>query len=144
MRIALSALLAAAFLASGCAMMSPKTPASISAADAGSAILLHPGQDLQLTLVSNHTTGYRWVWANPVNPVLAQVGKPGFKPSEAAKDGTVGVVGKRGQTGANGGKIIMLAQAAITGRRAYIAPFIDAGGSLGAPAQFRSFPRGRA
>jgi inhibitor of cysteine peptidase len=93
MRIALSTLLAAAFLASGCAMMSPKMPASISAADAGSAILLHPGQDLQLTLVSNHTTGYRWVWANPVNPVLAQVGKPGFKPSEAAKDGTVGVGG---------------------------------------------------
>ncbi|MGV2481331.1 UNVERIFIED_CONTAM: protease inhibitor I42 family protein, partial [Salmonella enterica subsp. enterica serovar Weltevreden] len=65
----------------------------ISAADAGSAILLRPGQDLQLTLVSNHTTGYRWVWANPVNPVLAQVGKPGSKPSEAAKDGTVGAGG---------------------------------------------------
>jgi len=82
-----------AVLVSGCAMLQPAAPVSLLAGDAGKPVRLEPGQQLKLTLVSNHTTGYSWIWANPVNPVLAQVGEPQYTPSQSARDGVVGAGG---------------------------------------------------
>lgn len=92
MRIPITAsLLALAVAAGGCAMMrGPAQPVTLAAADSGKSVTLKPGQPLTLTLVSNHTTGYRWTWANPVNPVLAQVGQATYTPSQSARDGVVG------------------------------------------------------
>lgn len=93
--VARSGLLAALVsgLVSGCAMMQPASPLQLQAADSGKAVELEPGQALTLTLVSNHTTGYRWIWASPVNPVLAKVGEAKYTPSQSSKDGVVGAGG---------------------------------------------------
>ncbi|WP_162932454.1 protease inhibitor I42 family protein [Solimonas sp. K1W22B-7] len=87
----LTGLLAATL--SGCAMMGPPAPVKLRAADSGKTVTLSPKQALTLDLVSNATTGYRWTWANPVNPVLAKAGEPVYTPSQSARDGMVGAGG---------------------------------------------------
>ncbi|HSW11381.1 MAG TPA: protease inhibitor I42 family protein [Solimonas sp.] len=82
-----------AVLTSGCAMMGASGPVALDASDNGKTIELSPGQALNLSLVSNHTTGYRWIWASPVNPVLAKVGEPTYTASASARDGVVGAGG---------------------------------------------------
>ncbi|HEY0913630.1 MAG TPA: protease inhibitor I42 family protein [Solimonas sp.] len=91
-KLILTGLLAAVSL-SGCAMMGSAKPVELAAADSGKTVSLAPKQALRLNLVSNHTTGYRWIWANPVNPVLAKSGEPVYTPSESARDGLVGAGG---------------------------------------------------
>jgi len=90
-KLILTGLLAVAV--SGCASTGSTKPVQLSAADSGKTITLAPKQALTLTLVSNYTTGYRWTWANPVNPVLAKVGEPKYTPSQSAQDGVVGAGG---------------------------------------------------
>lgn len=90
MRHALPALGLVSLLLAGCALIRPPAPVELSAEDSGKPVTLSRGQTLTVNLVSNHTTGYRWMWMNPVNPVLTQVGEPSYKPSQATLDGVVG------------------------------------------------------
>jgi predicted secreted protein len=82
-------ILAVSLGTAGCAF-GPKAPVALAAADSGQPLQLAVGQQLTLTLVSNHTTGYRWVWMNPVNPVLRQVGDAVYQPSQSALEGMTG------------------------------------------------------
>jgi len=52
---------------------------SLTAADAGRQLHLHPGQTFQVTLEGNPTTGFNWLVAQVDEAVLKQVGEADFK-----------------------------------------------------------------
>jgi predicted secreted protein len=62
-----------------CAGSSAEPPAVRTEADSGHAVALRTGQELVLTLNSNHSTGYSWIRADAETPVLVTLGKPEYK-----------------------------------------------------------------
>lgn len=61
----------------GCTSATP-TPLKITQADSGSTQELATGQELQITLDANPTTGYQWGADGAVPDQLEQVGEPKF------------------------------------------------------------------
>jgi inhibitor of cysteine peptidase len=64
-------------LASG----SAEPPVVRTEADSGHPVTLRIGQELILTLNSNHSTGYSWIRADTGRPDLVTLGKPAYKSS---------------------------------------------------------------
>jgi predicted secreted protein len=48
-------------------------------ADSGHSVALRIGQELVLTLNSNHSTGYSWIRTDTGTPVLVTLGEPAYK-----------------------------------------------------------------
>jgi inhibitor of cysteine peptidase len=59
-------------------------PVTVTEADAGKTIRLHPGDALVVTLDGNPTTGYMWEREPSEDGVLVQVGEPAFQPASDA------------------------------------------------------------
>ena len=55
------------------------SPSVLGIQDAGKSIKLVPGQELQIALEGNPTTGYSWEIAQNDNAVLSPVGDPEFQ-----------------------------------------------------------------
>ena len=98
------ALLAVLVLAAGCASSGSAAPDAdtdrggedtvvLGAADNGSQAELAAGQELEVTLESNPTTGYSWEVAEVDGSVLAQVGDAEFKEAPKEDEQMVGVGG---------------------------------------------------
>lgn len=81
--IGLVALLAV--LCAGCAV---GPPLRVTAADLKKPITLEKGQDLYIALSANPSTGYKWVWHRPPNPIFKLMEDPTY--SATATDGSVG------------------------------------------------------
>ena len=62
----------------------PASPKKLSAQDNGSTITLEVGQQLDISLVANPTTGYQWEVASGDSAVLKQMGEPEYKADSAA------------------------------------------------------------
>ncbi|WP_028081820.1 protease inhibitor I42 family protein [Solimonas soli] len=67
-------------------------PVAVTAADAGSTVMLHAGQRLRVELDSNPTTGYRWQLALPADAPLRSEGDAEYRPDPHA----AGLVGAGG------------------------------------------------
>jgi inhibitor of cysteine peptidase len=59
------------------------SPMTITATDADHPITLRMGQELTVNLASNPSTGYHWFLASTANSILANLGKPTYKPGRA-------------------------------------------------------------
>jgi inhibitor of cysteine peptidase len=57
-----------------------KPPVILTEADSGHLVALRTGQELDLNLKSNPSTGYGWVQADTETSVLVVLGKPAHKP----------------------------------------------------------------
>ena len=69
-------------------------PVVATAKDDGRTLTLHRGQELQLTLQSNRTTGYSWTVARAGRAVLAQAGEPIYQ-RDGPEPGAAGAGGSR-------------------------------------------------
>jgi inhibitor of cysteine peptidase len=85
--IAATALLVAAV---GCAANASSGPLALTASADGSSQTLSTGQQMQITLESNPSTGYRWAVDGTVPPQLTQDGDAKYL---APKAGAVGAAG---------------------------------------------------
>lgn len=81
--IGLVALLAV--LCAGCAV---QPPLRVTAAEMKAPITLEKGQELYIALASNPSTGYRWQWHKPPEPIFELVEDPWY--SATATDGSIG------------------------------------------------------
>jgi len=65
-------------------------PMGLSLQDDGRAVELAPGQVVLVSLAANHTTGYRWVLADSLGPVLVREGEPAYDADSTAAGVGVG------------------------------------------------------
>jgi len=62
----------------------PASPKKLSEQDNGSTVTLQVGQQLDISLVANPTTGYQWEVASGDSAVLKQLGEPTYTADSAA------------------------------------------------------------
>ena len=62
----------------------PSAPVQVNQKDSGSTVALSLGQELQVTLESNHTTGYQWAIDGDLPSQLEQVGEPEYTTESTA------------------------------------------------------------
>jgi inhibitor of cysteine peptidase len=86
----LVAAFAALLLIGGCSRS--REPVKISETDSGSTVVLRSGQTLQVVLVSNPTTGYRWQLTLPPDAPLRGDGDAHYEPDPHG----AGIVGAGG------------------------------------------------
>jgi len=65
----------------GCAA---RPPVVVTTAEAGRAVTLGPGDELQVRLAANRTTGYRWQLADDPAPILASEAEVTYEPLDTA------------------------------------------------------------
>jgi inhibitor of cysteine peptidase len=92
---AIGLVLVAALSLAGCASSTSTSPIELTAADSGSARQIAVGQQLQIALESNPTTGYQWTVDGAIPPQLELVGEPKYT---AGSTGAVGAGGIQGWT----------------------------------------------
>ena len=60
------------------------SPTTLSEQDRGKTVELHPGDELEVLLKGNPTTGYQWEVATVDAAILKLVGEPEFNPDSGA------------------------------------------------------------
>jgi predicted secreted protein len=71
------------FILGGCSPFG-RAPIKINESDEGKTIEVSSGEDIDIELNGNPTTGYQWLIDGAESPVVRQVSEPEFKPSTSA------------------------------------------------------------
>jgi inhibitor of cysteine peptidase len=71
------------FILGGCSPFG-RVPVKINESDDGKTIEVASGEDVDIELNGNPTTGYQWQLEGESSPVIRQISEPEFKPATAA------------------------------------------------------------